>query len=207
MKRLLAFLFLIFFLYCNSKKENTEEIFQNVFAEGGRKNPKILFRKEVNLDLTPENEYFYVIRNGNEEIVVVMDNTRKNLLFKKIFTLLNIGPLLYDEQKKKWIATSQPMEADALYVVKSLLFMRLGNDSFDSIFIETLSEEPPLDLFSIPMVYRNYQLIFDGFSLFKDSKLLKELNRIPISYDQEKNGIRVLSDKPAFDQFYSLNPK
>ncbi|HMV43356.1 MAG TPA: hypothetical protein PKD50_12520, partial [Leptospiraceae bacterium] len=105
MKRLLAFLFLIFFLYCNSKKENTEEIFQNVFAEGGRKNPKILFRKEVNLDLTPENEYFYVIRNGNEEIVVVMDNTRKNLLFKKIFTLLNIGPLLYDEQKKKWIAT------------------------------------------------------------------------------------------------------
>ncbi|HMV43591.1 MAG TPA: hypothetical protein PKD50_13705, partial [Leptospiraceae bacterium] len=105
------------------------------------------------------------------------------------------------------IATSQPMEADALYVVKSLLFMRLGNDSFDSIFIETLSEEPPLDLFSIPMVYRNYQLIFDGFSLFKDSKLLKELNRIPISYDQEKNGIRVLSDKPAFDQFYSLNPK
>jgi hypothetical protein len=70
--------------------------------------------------------------------------------------------------------------------------------------LEVLSEEPPLELFSVPLVYKNYKLVFDGFSLFKETKLLKELNRIPISYIPDKKGIRVLSDKPVFDKFYSL---
>lgn len=197
-------IFVICLSHCKFKDDNSERIFNLIFIDGGKRNPKIVFTREANLDLTPDTEFFYVVRNGNEEIVAVFDHEHKNLLFKKVFTLLNIGPILYNAQKKKWEASADPMETDALYIIKSLLFIKLGNDPFNSVFIETLSEEPPLELFSVPMVYRNFQLIFDGFSLFKDSKLLKELNRIPISYDPEKNGIRVLSDKPYFDQFYVL---
>ena len=96
------------------------------------------------------------------------------------------------------------MKPDALYIIKNLLFTRLGNDSYDSIFLEILSEEPPLDLFSVPLVFRNYNLVFDGFTLFKETKLLKELNRIPVSYIPERNGMRVLSTKPTFDKFYNF---
>lgn len=202
---ILIFILSLCFTHCKAfNGDNPQSLFDLVFAEGGKRNPKVIFKKEVNIDLTPENEFVYIIRNGNEEILTVFDQKQKNLLFKKVFTLLNIGPILYDSQKKKWTASSSEMQPDALYIIKSLLFTRISNDSFDSIFLEILSEEPPLDLFSVPLVFRNYNLVFDGFELFKDSKLLKELNRIPITYIPEKNGIQVLSAKPVFDKFYSL---
>lgn len=199
------FLAIVFLLGCNFfTKDNEKELFEIVFADGGKRVPRIVFQKEVNLDLTPETEFFFVIRNGNEEIVAVLDHTKKNLLFKNVFSLLNIGPIVYDPTKSKWIASSAEMKPDSLYIIKSLLFTRLSGDSFDSIFLEVLSEEPPLELFSVPLVYKNYKLIFDGFSLFKETKLLKELNRIPISYMPDKKGMQVLSAKPVFDKFYSL---
>jgi hypothetical protein len=111
---------------------------------------------------------------------------------------------VYNTEKSKWVASPAEMKPDSLYIIKSLLFTRLAGDSFDSIFLEVLSEEPPLELFSIPLVYKNYKLVFDGFSLFKETNLLKELNRIPISYIPDKKGIRVLSTKPVFDKFYNL---
>ena len=188
---LLAFIILIcvaFLQICSSiNQDNPQALFEIVFAEGGKRNPKIVFKKEVNLDLTPEKEFVYIIRNGNEEIFVVLNETKRNILFKKVFTLLNIGPIVYDSEKKKWVASPFEMKPDALYIIKNLLFTRLGNDSYDSIFLEILSEEPPLDLFSVPLVFRNYNLVFDGFTLFKETKLLKELNRIPVSYIPERN--------------------
>ena len=179
-------------------------MFGLLFTDGGKRNPKIVFQKEVNLDLTQENEFFYIVRNGNEEILVVLDNTKKTVLFKQVFALLNIGPIVYDPAKNKWIASSAEMKPDSLYIIKSLLFTRLVGDSYDSIFLEVLSEEPPLELFSVPLIYKNYKLVLDGFTLFKETKLLKELNRIPVSYIPDKKGIHVLSAKPAFDKFYSL---
>ncbi|MBP9162162.1 MAG: hypothetical protein KBF99_03225, partial [Leptospiraceae bacterium] len=100
--------------------------------------------------------------------------------------------------------SSAEMKPDSLYIIKSLLFTRLVGDSYDSIFLEVLSEEPPLELFSVPLIYKNYKLVLDGFTLFKETQLLKELNRVPVSYIPDKKGIRVLSTKPAFDKFYSL---
>ena len=202
---ILIFILSLCFTHCKAfNGDNPQSLFDLVFADGGKRNPKVIFKKEVNLDLTPENEFVYIIRNGNEEILAVLDQKQKNLLFKKVFTLLNIGPILYDSQKKKWTASSSEMQPDALYIIKSLLFTRISNDTYDSIFLEILSEEPPFDLFSVPLVFRNYNLVFDGFGLFKDSKLLKELNRIPLTYIPEKNGVQVLSAKPVFDKFYSL---
>ena len=202
---ILIFILSLCFTHCKAfNGDNPQSLFDLVFADGGKRNPKVIFKKEVNLDLTPENEFVYIIRNGNEEILIVLDQKQKNLLFKKVFTLLNIGPILYDSQKKKWTASSSEMQPDALYIIKNLLFTRISNDTYDSIFLEILSEEPPLVLFSIPLVFRNYNLVFDGFGLFKDSKLLKELNRIPLTYIPEKNGVQVLSAKPVFDKFYSL---
>ncbi len=190
---------------CNAfNKDNSQDLFPILFADGGKRNPKIIFQKEVNLDLTSENEYFYIVRNGNEEILAVFDNTKKVLLFKKVFSLLNIGPIVYDSEKKKWVASPAEMKTDSLYIIKSLLFTRLAGDSFDSIFLEVLSEEPPLELFSIPLVYKNYKLVFDGFSLFKETNLLRELNRIPISYIPDKKGIQVLSTTPVFNKSYNL---
>ncbi len=204
MKYFTALLFILL-SSCNAfNRDHSQDLFPILFVDGGKRNPKIIFQKEVNLDLTPENEHFYIIRNGNEEILAVFDNSKKVLLFKKVFALLNIGPIVYDTEKKKWVASPSEMKPDSLYIIKSLLFTRLAGDSFDSIFLEVLSEEPPLELFSIPLVYKKYKLVFDGFSLFKESKLLKDLNRIPISYIPDKNGIHVLSTKPVFDKFYSL---
>jgi hypothetical protein len=118
-----------------------------LFADGGKRVPKIVFQKEVNLDLTPDTEFFYIIRNGNEEIVAVLDHKKKNLLFKNVFSLLNIGPIVYDPAKNKWIASSAEMKPESLYIIKSLLFTRLEGDSFDSIFLEVLSEELAIHLF------------------------------------------------------------
>ena len=102
---LLAFIILIcvaFLQICSSiNQDNPQALFEIVFAEGGKRNPKIVFKKEVNLDLTPEKEFVYIIRNGNEEIFVVLNETKRNILFKKVFTLLNIGPIVYDSEKKK----------------------------------------------------------------------------------------------------------
>lgn len=191
--------------YCKGANgKNPQDLFTILFADGGKRNPKILFEREVNLDLTPENEMVYIVRNGNEEILAVFDQNHKTLLFKKVFSLLNIGPIQYDTQKRKWIASSAEMKPDALYIIKSLLFVKIGADPYDSIFLEILSEEPPLELFSIPLVFKKYELVFDGFALFKESKLLKELNRIPLIYIPEKKGFRVFSEKPFFDQFYEL---
>ncbi len=190
---------------CNPfNKDNPQDLFGLIFTDGGKKSPRIVFQKEVNLDLTQENEFFYIVRNGNEEILVVLDHTKKTLLFKQVFALLNIGPIVYDPAKNKWIASSAEMKPDSLYIIKSLLFTRLTGDSYDSIFLEVLSEEPPLELFSVPLIYKNHKLVLDGFTLFKETKLLKELNRIPVSYIPDKKGIHVLSTKPAFDKFYSL---
>ena len=204
MKVFLTLVCLLLFSCNPFNKDNPQELFGLLFTDGGKRNPKIVFQKEVNLDLTQENEFFYIIRNGNEEILVVLDHTKKTLLFKQVFTLLNIGPIVYDPAKNKWIASSAEMKPDSLYIIKSLLFTRLVGDSYDSIFLEVLSEEPPLELFSVPLIYKNYKLVLDGFTLFKETQLLKELNRVPVSYIPDKKGIRVLSTKPAFDKFYSL---
>lgn len=201
----IGLLSIVVLVNCNSfSKDNPQKVFELVFTDGIKRNPKIVFQKEVNLDLTPEEEFVYIIRNGNEEILVVLNETKKDILFKKVFTLLNIGPIVYDPNKNKWVASPAEMKQGSLYIIKSLLFTRLANDMYDSIFLEILSEEPPLDLFSVPLVFRNYNLVFDGFTLFKDTKLLKELNRIPVSYIPERNGMRVLSTKPSFDKFYGL---
>ena len=204
MKVFLTLVCLLLFSCNPFNKDNPQELFGLLFTDGGKRNPKIVFQKEVNLDLTQENEFFYIVRNGNEEILVVLDNTKKTVLFKQVFALLNIGPIVYDPAKNKWIASSAEMKTDSLYIIKSLLFTRLVGDSYDSIFLEVLSEEPPLELFSVPLIYKNYKLVLDGFTLFKETKLLKELNRIPVSYIPDKKGIHVLSAKPAVDKFYSL---
>ncbi len=204
MKVFLTLVCLLLFSCNPFNKDNPQELFGLLFTDGGKRNPKIVFQKEVNLDLTQENEFFYIVRNGNEEILVVLDNTKKTVLFKQVFALLNIGPIVYDPAKNKWIASSAEMKTDSLYIIKSLLFTRLVGDSYDSIFLEVLSEEPPLELFSVPLIYKNYKLVLDGFTLFKETKLLKELNRIPVYYIPDKKGIHVLSAKPAFDKFYSL---
>jgi hypothetical protein len=201
---ILLYVINVFFSCSPFNKDKPQELFNLIFADGGKKNPKILFMKEVNLDLTPEIEFCYIVRNGNEEILVVLDNSKKMVLFKQVFALLNIGPIVYDPAKNKWIASSAEMKPDSLYIIKSLLFTKLKGDSYNSIFLEVLSEEPPLELFSVPLVYKNYKLVFDGFSLFKETKLLKELNRIPISFIPDKKGIQVLSSNPKFEKFYSL---
>ena len=187
MKKIRILFIALFIFYCKGGNvENLQALYELIFVDGGKRTPKLIFQKEVNIDLTPENEYIYIIRNGNEEILAILDNTKKNLLFKKVFTLLNIGPIAYDNDKNKWVASSSELKPDALFIIKTILFTKIGNDTYDSIFLEILSEEPPFELFSIPLVFRNYNLVFDGFALFKETKLLKELNRIPFSYIQKR---------------------
>ncbi len=182
---------LLLLLSCQPKTLTESEIFKQVFAEDKNKNAKIIFSKVGNFDLDAELEFFFIIRNGNEEILSIFkkDSSGFILVNKKIFTLIEMGAYRYNNNSKTWKADFNSSEE--IHLLKNLQFHKFHSDSFESFSFEYLSEEPPLKLFSIPMIVRNYKTIFDGMEEFKESKSLEQKNRLDYKISAEKNQIQI----------------
>ncbi|EMF98245.1 hypothetical protein LEP1GSC123_1780 [Leptospira borgpetersenii str. 200701203] len=66
----------------------------------------------------------------------------------------------------------------------------LPGDGFNSLFLEVLSEEPPLGLFSVPYAIRKGQKILDGLLSLKDHEFLIKSKRVDFDYNKTEKTSR-----------------
>lgn len=154
--------------------------------------PQVIYSRKINLDKEPDLEVLFLIRNGQEEHVGIFKGISGEwrIVWKKSFSLLNIGPIRHAQMENKWIPHAHPDKNEG-YVVKNILAAELPGDKFNSLFMEVLSEEPPLGLFSVPMGFRLGQKILDGFALLKDHPKLVLSKRGDFDYKPEDKTIRI----------------
>ncbi len=165
------FIFLILF-NCNLEKFF---LFNNIFENEIKLNPKII------QEVTMFHEKLFLIQNGTSEILAIQENSflLPKILFKKIFLLQEIGSYSYSKEKLKWIISSNEKTS----IVKNINTIK-NNDEY--IFFEFLSNEPPLELFSVPMILKNNKIYFNGLDYFKEHPELIKTNRIYSIYQNGK---------------------
>ncbi|EMF44051.1 hypothetical protein LEP1GSC148_2802 [Leptospira interrogans serovar Canicola str. LT1962] len=181
------------FVACSSKTPPDSKIIELLFSADEKKNPDVLFKKVGNLDDDPELESFSLVRNGTEEVLGIFKKQKGEwyLLGKFSFSLLNIGPLHYDVSKSSWLpGESDSQKKEAGFIVKRILMDELPGDRFNSLFLEVLSEEPPLGLFSVPYVIRKGHKILDGLMTLKDHEFLIKSKRIDFEYNKTEKILR-----------------
>ncbi|MCE9501765.1 MAG: hypothetical protein K8R21_14885 [Leptospira sp.] len=200
-------LLLFFLAACSQRNAPSEkEVIEKLIPENGRKNPSVVLTKSANLDETPDLEAIVLVRNGTEEILSVFKKQSSGWEFtlKKSFSLLNIGPIEYDKEKKKWLPTGNQKEREG-YIIKRILLGELPGDSFNTIFIEVLSEEPPAGLFSVPYAFRKNKKILDGLTTLKEHENLKKTFRADFLYDEKEKNIKIFPGDTSYAQEFVWN--
>ncbi|ASP42960.1 hypothetical protein AMR47_03740 [Leptospira interrogans] len=195
------------FVACSSKTPPDSKIIELLFSADEKKNPDVLFKKVGNLDDDPELESFSLVRNGTEEVLGIFKKQKGEwyLLGKFSFSLLNIGPLHYDVSKSSWLpGESDSQKKEAGFIVKRILMDELPGDRFNSLFLEVLSEEPPLGLFTVPYVIRKGHKILDGLMTLKDHEFLIKSKRIDFEYNKTENIITFFPSNRNYAQNFIL---
>ncbi|EMY77307.1 hypothetical protein LEP1GSC060_3108, partial [Leptospira weilii serovar Ranarum str. ICFT] len=201
-------LLVFLFVGCSSKTPSDSRIVELLFSSVDQKNPDVLLKKVGNLDEDPELESFALVRNGTEEVLGVFKKKggEWSLLGKFSFSLLNIGPLHYDVSKSSWLpGESDSEKKEAGFVVKRILMEELPGDGFNSLFLEVLSEEPPLGLFSVPYAIRKGQKILDGLLSLKDHEFLMKSKRIDFDYNKTEKNITIFPSNRSYAQNFIFN--
>lgn len=196
------------FVACSSKTPPDSKIIELLFSADEKKNPDVLFKKVGNLDDDPELESFSLVRNGTEEVLGIFKKQKGEwyLLGKFSFSLLNIGPLHYDVSKSSWLpGESDSQKKEAGFIVKRILMDELPGDRFNSLFLEVLSEEPPLGLFSVPYVIRKGHKILDGLMTLKDHEFLIKSKRIDFEYNKTEKNITIFPSNRNYAQNFIFN--
>ncbi|TGL92159.1 hypothetical protein EHQ76_20370 [Leptospira barantonii] len=210
LKILFSLIVLLLSVGCSSKTPSDSQIVELLFSAADKKNPDVLLKKVGNLDEDPELESFALVRNGTEEVLGVFKKKggEWSLLGKFSFSLLNIGPLHYDVGKSSWLpgeAESDKQTKEAGYVVKRILMEELPGDGFNTLFLEVLSEEPPLGLFSVPYAIRKGQKILDGLLSLKDHEFLIKSKRIDFDYNKTEKNITIFPSNRSYAQNFIFN--
>ncbi|RHX81171.1 LIC13341 family surface-exposed protein [Leptospira yasudae] len=193
---------------CSSKTPSDSQIVDLLLPTGDRKNPDVVLKKVGNLDEDPELESFALVRNGTEEVLGVFKKKggEWSLLGKFSFSLLNIGPLHYDASKSSWLPGEGDVQTrEAGYVVKRILMDELPGDGFNSLFLEVLSEEPPLGLFSVPYAIRKGQKILDGLVSLKDHEFLIKSKRTDFDYNKGEKNVTIFPSNRSYAQNFIFN--
>ena len=113
----------------------------------------------------------YILRDKNEEYLLAVQNQKP--VFTVRFVMQNYGAYQYQKDTKSF----QPdliKENNKPFIVQKIDYYPLGGDKFNSLFLEILSEEPPMGLFQVPIVYRDGLKIFDGLNLLTEEKFLND---------------------------------
>ncbi|MGJ4752902.1 LIC13341 family surface-exposed protein [Leptospira kmetyi] len=208
LKILFSLIVLLLSVGCSSKTPSDSQIVELLFSAADKKNPDVLLKKVGNLDEDPELESFALVRNGTEEVLGVFKKKggEWSLLGKFSFSLLNIGPLHYDASKSAWLpGESDKQTKEAGYVVKRILMEELPGDGFNTLFLEVLSEEPPLGLFSVPYAIRKGQKILDGLLSLKDHEFLIKSKRIDFDYNKTEKNITIFPSNRSYAQNFIFN--
>ncbi|MCG6169587.1 hypothetical protein LFX25_17235 [Leptospira sp. FAT2] len=207
-KILFGLIALVLAVGCSAKTPSDSQILDLLLPAGDRKNPDVVLKKVGNLDEDPELESFALVRNGTEEVLGVFKRKggEWSLLGKFSFALLNIGPLHYDASKSAWLpGEGDTQTREAGYVVKRILMDELPGDGFNSLFLEVLSEEPPLGLFSVPYTIRKGQKILDGLVSLKDHEFLIKSKRIDFDYNKGEKNITIFPSNRSYAQNFIFN--
>lgn len=170
---------------------------------------RILGSKVANLDEEPDLESIVLSQSGQSEAVSVYKKIDGNWAFqwKQEFHLLSLGETYYDLKSLKWQPgkltgkEKKTFEGDC---IRRIVIEELAGDSFNSIFIEVLSEEPPLGLFSIPFGYRKGQKVLDGLQL-KEHEELVRTKRLDFEYSSKDKSIRIFPSSPNYSQEFVFN--
>ncbi|TGL34510.1 hypothetical protein EHQ52_08365 [Leptospira koniambonensis] len=204
---LILFSVFILLIACNSKTPSDSKIISLTIPESEEKSPDVVLKKLGNLDEDPDLEVFSLVRNGTEEILAVFkkQNGEWALQSKIGFNLLNIGPFIHDPKTSSWKAGEDENAKESGYVIKRILMEELPGDSFNSLFLEVLSEEPPLGLFSVPYVIRKGEKILDGLASLKDHQFLAKSKRIDFSYNKEEKNLTIFPNNRTYAQNFNFN--
>jgi hypothetical protein len=188
-----AITFVIVLTNCTPKDRPKDSLVLEKALEGEKiAQPDIVLTKKINLDEEPDLEVLYLVRNANSEILIAFKQKGDSweTLWMKKYSLLNLGPLAHSLQENKWVAVQEPEKKEG-YIVKKILLEELPGDNFNSVFIEMMSEEPPLGLFSVPMGYRKGKKILDGLAVLKDHPTVKATKRSEFEYKAKDKSIVV----------------
>lgn len=185
----MKYFILLFLFNCNLEKFF---LFKEIFKTELKQNPKIVLEKKI------EHGKLVLLENGNSEIVLILEKNFffPSILFQKIFLLQEMGIYSYSKKKLKWI----PSEGGKQNIIQNIEVKIHGGREF--IYFEFLSNEPPLELFSVPMILLENKILFNGLDRFKENKELIKTNRIyPIFKENEfyfYSGEDILIEKISF---------
>ncbi len=168
----LAYLMSILFLLLNCFKNQEEILLERLNIPGSADFRKLYSaeRKSVN----GQEEKIYIFQGRNEEHLVIAgnENGSQSPFFVKTFLHSFYGPYSYSTDKMKWIPDSGK---DCPCILIKTELKRIGNDSFESVFLKVLSEEPPSGMFAVPFIIREDKIILNGLDMIsEDSKIREE---------------------------------
>ncbi|EOQ89116.1 hypothetical protein LEP1GSC202_1238 [Leptospira yanagawae serovar Saopaulo str. Sao Paulo = ATCC 700523] len=208
---LIFILFLLGFFPSCSQKEHPSEKEIRVFVYGREDGEpiRILGQKQINLDESPEMETLVLFQSGQSEVLSAFrkEGSSWTFLWKLEFFLKNLGPMYYDGKQNKWSAGSISGIEKTTFAgdcLRRIVLAELPGDNFNSVFIEVLSEEPPLGLFSVPMGYRKGKKIWDGYQL-KEHEELKRSKRVEFEYSAKEKSFRIFPTNPNYSQEFVFN--
>lgn len=202
----LSLYFLIFLNNCH--KTSTLDSLKSLILEkeDTQARLEILFEKEISFVSSKAFQKIYIVRNVNEEILALVYKEDSELkLFKKfIFTHPLYGQYEYDSSKKVWLP-KEYVHNKEICLIRKIDFFQLPNDSFFSIFLDVLVDEPPLGLFSVPFVIREGKIIFNGLDELSEKKFLIENRYSTFNYKEGK--LEILTNQNKLVLTYIYNEK
>ena len=185
---------ILLFLRCDGYPINRENL-NLLYPEKNNSKyiPRIIYHYKTNVDDSNEESDIYILRDKNEELLTIIKGN--TITYKERFIMQNYGPFEYVREKKEFIP-SKLENPNIPFIITSVKYFKMGEDNFQSIFIDIISEEPPLGIFKVPMVIRKGVKIFDGLNTLEGEDFLKEWK---ISYTSFLNG-NLLSIKSPIDE-------
>lgn len=201
---------LVSFVSCSQKELPSDaEIRAAIYGKDGGQPVRVLGQKQINLDETPEMETLVLFQSGTSEVLAAFrkEGSSWTFLWKLEFFLQNLGAIFYDSKLKSWVPGSAPGKEKVTFAgdcLQRIVVAELPGDNFNSVFIEVLSEEPPLGLFSVPMGYRKGKKIWDGFQL-KEHEELKRSKRVDFEYNAKDKSFRIFPTNPNYSQEFVFN--
>lgn len=207
---LFAFLFL-FSLNCRDSHLPPDSLLKSsILGEGSEATLRILGNKQINLDEDPGLETLVLVQSKQSETLAAFSKNQGDwqFLWKITFNMQTLGEYYYDGKTFNWVPGSAPGKEKTNWegdCIKRIVLAELPGDSFNSVFVEVLSEEPPLGLFSIPMAYRKGKKILDGLALLKDHENTVKKKKVPFEYSPKEKSIRVFPNEVNYGIEFIFN--
>ncbi|TGN11056.1 LIC13341 family surface-exposed protein [Leptospira ilyithenensis] len=210
LRGILLLLSLFLLLHCQGSEVPSDDLVtRSLYGENTEQVVRVIGAKVINLDENPDLEAIVLSQSGQTEAISAYKKEGRTwkFLWKQEFNQLTLGSFYYDLKKLSWESGTIPgrekkiLEGDC---IRRVVLAELAGDSFNSVFVEVLSEEPPMGLFSIPFGYRKGVKILDGLQL-KEHEELVRTKRLEFEYSPKEKSVRIFPTNPNYSQEFIFN--